>query len=184
MSDADRERPSNLRLLPVAEPDDDEERLLAKKKPADQFCRHQHGDIDEAAHRLYCRDCGDEVDPLDFLLDLANRWDWVRRERKADGAKARLAARELAEVERRLKNAKARLRKQGALLETADAQRAYDQLAALGRALPNLLSEIGDALPKEKAERIAKLCGYRRDDATKALQALHAALEEVRPRRI
>jgi hypothetical protein len=177
------EAPSNLRLLPVAEPEDDP--LLTKKEPAEAHCRHQHGAIDEAAHRL-CRDCGDEIDPLDFLLGLVGKWDWVRRERAAAGAKARLAANELADVERRLKNAKARLRKEGVLLSTADARRARDQLRALARTLPNLLRDVlGEDFSeaRRKAEQTAKLCGYRQEDARKAVSALEAALGDVGVRR-
>lgn len=162
---------SNLRLLPVAEPDDDP--VITKQEPADRYCRHQQASIDENAHRLYCRDCKEEIDPLDFLLDLAGRWASVQTDRDSMKAKARLASRELIDVQRRLKNAKARLRKEGVLLTTAEAHLAREQLRAMARVT---LDAVGD---QAKAIARARLLGFKQEDAQRALKALDAGLEAV-----
>lgn len=81
------------------------------RRPDVRYCGHRHSELDGASRRVYCRDCGVEVDPFTVLEQLANdyeRWRVARDRMKHD---AERASQELAEVKRELRNAKQRLRR-------------------------------------------------------------------------
>jgi hypothetical protein len=99
----------DLILLPVAKPDDD----APITKEFERFCAHRRARIDGTARRLYCRECEREIDAMDFLIRLANDYGYYVRAREAALAKMQKANRELVDVERRVKNAKARARRAG-----------------------------------------------------------------------
>ncbi len=46
------------------------------------YCRHLNGTVDQQARKLLCRACGAQLDPFDFVLKLARRWDRRVREMK------------------------------------------------------------------------------------------------------
>jgi hypothetical protein len=75
------------------------------------FCAHRHSELDGASRRVYCRDCGVEVDPFTVLEKLANDYESFRVARDRMKADAKRASQELEGVKRELRNAKARLRR-------------------------------------------------------------------------
>lgn len=40
----------------------------------EQRCGHKHSDIDEKLHAVLCRDCGERLDPIEVLIDIAKNW--------------------------------------------------------------------------------------------------------------
>lgn len=74
-------------------------------------CLHWKVRIDQDAHRLYCRSCDVEVDPIQFLAYLASNWDRYAAHRDESKRRADEADVRLAELLRLEHNARARLRK-------------------------------------------------------------------------
>lgn len=91
-------------------PDDgDDDAPVTRTEEA--FCAHRLIRIDKSAHRTFCRECGREVDPFDFLLRLAGEWDrWQRAEKEAKRRAFEAQAR-LEDVLRLEKNARARVKR-------------------------------------------------------------------------
>jgi hypothetical protein len=75
------------------------------------WCGHRSGTVDAEARTLTCRECGRAVDPIDFLETLAADWEHHARTRDAIKEETERRGRELKEVKRLLRNAKARLRR-------------------------------------------------------------------------
>lgn len=72
-------------------------------------CRCQRTDIVPESRQLVCRDCGQLVDPFDFLLRLARADGQYRRAREAAEAQARLAEQRRDDLLRQETNARARV---------------------------------------------------------------------------
>lgn len=75
------------------------------------FCDHAQTELDAEAQRVYCQKCGREVPAFDALLRLAEQFERYANARDHAMRQAESAEEDLADVERRLKNAKARLRR-------------------------------------------------------------------------
>jgi len=152
-------------------PDDAERGDLEVDDPRRRFdhehCKHPRPlSLDVEAHQLVCQKCGQALDAFDFLLDLTSRWERFNAGYRAARQQEKAALARVETLKRLERNAKARIRKQGVTITTADARAARDQLRALGRALANV---VGD---REDAVRTARLCGYKDADVLRALRAL------------
>jgi hypothetical protein len=103
------EEPDNVVPLPTGR--DEDESPLRRRRPPGPYCSHRKASIDMPSRKLYCRKCDAELDPYQFLSHIAAHPENWRDSAKADKAAAEQARRELAEVERLLRNAKARLKR-------------------------------------------------------------------------
>lgn len=74
-------------------------------------CRHMKVLLSTEARRVFCRDCGHEIDAFGFLSRLCGEWElWVRaRDDAEQGAKA--AQERLSELLRLERNARGRLKR-------------------------------------------------------------------------
>lgn len=85
---------------------------VEKEKPpkrSGDYCRHEHVSI-TTERRVWCRDCETWIDPVDYILRIAEHWDRVKNERAvllAENKRLRESVANLARVEA---NAKARIR--------------------------------------------------------------------------
>lgn len=111
MSILDGTGPDDVADVVPLRPELEEDDAAVRTRPRPPFCPHKSTTLDTEARRLYCRSCGREVDPFDFLVKLAH--DFERHLEARDAAKrdADRAYRELEEVKRELGNAKARRRR-------------------------------------------------------------------------
>ena len=75
----------------------------------DRWCSHQRMSVNANARRLTCDGCGAELDPYKALATIAHNSEKVRQWSDA----ATLAAKRLNEIERRERNARARLKNLG-----------------------------------------------------------------------
>lgn len=83
------------------------------REPRQKFCRHEHVSLNVPERKLTCRDCELVIDPVEWLEQLAAQWDRYAFRLRSAVVKTQGAERDLADVERRLRNAKARMRKAG-----------------------------------------------------------------------
>ena len=67
------------------------------------WCGHYHASVDRSARKVWCRDCGIDLDPIDTLVQVARKGDMYLRMR--DETRALTA--KLEELQRQVKNAKA-----------------------------------------------------------------------------
>lgn len=148
-------------------------------RPAHDACRHRRQVVlDKAAHQMKCADCGQILDCFDWIHEYVSRWDsentYYRqaRQQRAD-AVARLA--ELTKAE---KNQKARLRKRGVTLTTAEARALKDVLATLEHIAMSATSEDhftrARMTPAEIKRQIAQI---DRDAYSAARRALREMLD-------
>ena len=98
-----------VRLHPDRDLQDDDAALHRRHQSLD--CRHRRATIDDDAHKLFCRDCDREIDPIRFLTDLMGRWEIHVRHRKEAARRANEAQTRLDEILRLERNARARLGK-------------------------------------------------------------------------
>lgn len=98
-------------------------------QPRPRECAHRRTEIDAGERRLYCRDCGELVEPFDFLLRLSEedgRWRQARdaAHRAARQAQQRLDGLLLEEkrAKERLKRARDREQELNAKLTRLDAE--------------------------------------------------------------
>lgn len=100
----------NVRELRPRDPD---AQPITRRRPpkAKRFCPHHHVEVDERHRELVCQDCGSDVDPFDFLSYMAHSIDKYTEYTARAKRDAEHAERELADVKRRLRNAKAQLRR-------------------------------------------------------------------------
>lgn len=68
-------------------------------------------ELDDTARRVYCSDCGDEVDPFSALQMLAADFDRWRSARDTAKREAQRVAEELASLKRQRSNLKAQIRR-------------------------------------------------------------------------
>lgn len=76
----------------------------------DGRCRHRQIRV-ESDRRVFCLDCNRYVDAVAYILQLASDWAWHRRTNQEARAKNRALHEELAELERKIRNAKSRLKR-------------------------------------------------------------------------
>lgn len=101
----------------VLYPDKDAADEAAPVHPSERpesWCSHRKVRLDDEKHRVFCRDCGREVDPYDVLLHLAHDWSiWVSARKEAE-RRAKVASDNLRELLRLEANAKARKKRRDA----------------------------------------------------------------------
>lgn len=100
----------NLVQLTIVEGGGDDDPVTRRRKG---YCGHRRSELDEDSRRVYCRECGEELDPFTVLQKLAGepeRWHGYVERAKAE---AKRAEAELADLKRQLRNAKARARRAG-----------------------------------------------------------------------
>lgn len=68
-------------------------------------------ELDGDARRVYCRVCGNETPAFDYLTNLAREFERYTGSRKEAQRRAKVAQANLDELERKERNAKARVRK-------------------------------------------------------------------------
>lgn len=86
-------------------------------RPMDLKCYHRSYKLSDASRTVSCGKCGALIDPYDALVDLSRRdTEWRVADTAADKARERLA-----DLERRERNAKARVAKWEARAARADA---------------------------------------------------------------
>lgn len=91
-------------------PDEHDDDTPATKQEHDS-CLHRKVRLDTEARRVFCRDCGREVDPFTVIQSWASDWTRITNWRaEAERRRARAADR-LTEILRVEKNARARVRK-------------------------------------------------------------------------
>lgn len=52
--------------------------IVSKRAPGQAVggaCRHRQSHFDRLARRVWCRDCGVDLDPIAVIADLAGEWD-------------------------------------------------------------------------------------------------------------
>lgn len=120
-----RDRDADDREAPLAERRSES----AVPRPRPRTCRHTRADIEPDLRKLFCRDCGEVLDPFEHLLKLARedgRWRQARdaAERTARQAQIRLDDLLLEEkrAKGRLKRARDRERELNTRLTRLDAE--------------------------------------------------------------
>ena len=125
-------------VLPTGyDPEGDEAVVTQPRKPYDA-CRHEAVSIDEDAHRLVCRRCDAEVDPLQWIGQLAA--DWRHYEFRIEAARRRAKDAEQA-AERAVADAKRQRERERKGLPMPIGRR----LTSIGRQLGRAQASIGDA---------------------------------------
>jgi hypothetical protein len=92
----------------------DGDRPVATESPRPLYCGHRRTRLESSSRRVFCRDCGREVDPYDVLAGIAHeveRWIGYRKEAER---RAREAQERLDVLLREERNAKARARRRNA----------------------------------------------------------------------
>ncbi|MET0601830.1 MAG: hypothetical protein ABW167_07560 [Baekduia sp.] len=74
------------------------------------FCLHERVALDGEKHKVFCRECAEEIDPYAFLSRLAGNWHRYEDAVTHAQREAKVAEEKLAKVKRELINAKSRLR--------------------------------------------------------------------------
>lgn len=110
------EEESNVFTLRPEQDMEDEDRML-KVRPVDRFKEpqtcygfHKRVELDGEAERVYCRDCGAEVPPFKALQMLAADGERYIRERQEASRRTKVAEESMADLEKRERNAKSRVR--------------------------------------------------------------------------
>ena len=96
-----------VRLHPDRDLEDDDATLHRRRQSRD--CRHRRATIHDDAHKLFCRDCDRELDPIRFLGELMGYWEHHVRHRKEAHRRMVEAQTRLDEILRLERNARARL---------------------------------------------------------------------------
>lgn len=84
---------------------------VRKREKERVYCRHRRYELDYDSRRVYCRSCGEEVDAFAALKAIADDWAHVRRVRESLDSEIRAKRKQLNDLERRIRNAKARVRR-------------------------------------------------------------------------
>lgn len=95
-------------------------------------CLHRRYELVGEERRVLCKDCGSDIDAFDALEDLARRVERYIYERQENERKAKQSARALAEAERLLRNAKAKIRRAVGQGPVCDCPPEFQQLFARG----------------------------------------------------
>lgn len=76
-----------------------------------RFCKHQKLVLDEKRRLLECEECGDFLEPFDYLLKVALKETRLKHQVSALNDEIRIKSQELNDINRRIKNAKQRLKR-------------------------------------------------------------------------
>lgn len=152
-------------------PDDAVRGPLEVDRPAWDDCKHPRPFVlDVEAHELRCAKCGQVLDVFDFLLRLTNDWERFNTGYRDARRQERAALGRVEHLKKVEKNAKARIRKHGVVLTSAQARVVLEQLRALQHVAINL------AGGREEAERLARLNGV---DSGRLREAVEVLREQV-----
>ena len=134
-------------------------------------CKHPKPlTLDVEAHALVCGKCGQVLDSFDFLFKLTAEWERFNAGYRAARQQERAAVARVKTLERLERNAKARIRKHGVTLTTAQARVVRDQLRGLQYVAIH-------ALGHEEAVRQARLNGVDSARLHEALDVLNGQLD-------
>lgn len=92
------------------------ERLSIRSPQEPRACAHRRSRIDDKLRIVECRDCGERLDPIEVLLDIAKNWrheSWAAERIRDHEAKERAK-----ELERRQRHVRLHMRCHGCGLET------------------------------------------------------------------
>ena len=74
------------------------------KSRHEQKCKHTRQTIDEELRTVGCRDCDEQLDPVQVLVHWARDWDNVDRTLRRNQRETRLLNQEIEELKRQKKN--------------------------------------------------------------------------------
>lgn len=100
-------------IRPGAQGTDEDRPVASDTFVPGTWCAHHRTRLDNTAHRVYCRDCGREMDPFAVLQHIAGDIEHWITYRKAAERRARTAQANLDELLRLERNAKSRARRRG-----------------------------------------------------------------------
>ena len=108
----DNEDDKVLVFAEYKKPDDEQVGLTIKPRPHQAIiCRHLRSEIDQYTRMITCKNCGITIEPYDWIMTIGKQWETLNT-KKADLAYAnKQASKELDELRRQIKNAKAQLRR-------------------------------------------------------------------------
>lgn len=92
-------------------PDLDDDAPL-RTRPKEPWCSHGKFEMDTQAERIYCGRCKREVPVFEAMLGFVREFEHYVEMTKEAVRQREIAAERLAEVERKVKNAKSRLRRE------------------------------------------------------------------------
>ena len=78
------------------------------------WCQHDQVTVDEVCRRVYCRNCGREVDAFGALLKFARRYESYERRVRELKREAAAVGQRVTDLKREERNAKARARRRKA----------------------------------------------------------------------
>jgi hypothetical protein len=107
-------------------------------------CRHERTTLDLASRALTCAECAKVLDPYDWIDRLAREWDVYVYRWKSARVKVRALEKAVADLERKEKNAKARVRN----AEHPAAKEARQALRDAAKLLWELLDHFGERSPQ------------------------------------
>lgn len=153
-------------------PDDAERGELEVDRAGWEDCKHPRPlTLDVEAHALVCQKCGQVLDAFDFLLDLTSRWERFNAGYRAARQQEKAALARVENLRRVERNAKARIRKAGVVLTTAQARVVRSQLLGLQHVAIRAVGSI------EETQRLARLSGVDAERLREALGILGEQLD-------
>lgn len=163
-------------LIPFPKAPDDTEAGPLKAKRRDRYpmegCKHPRPLVlDQEAHELRCGECGQTLDIFDFLFDLTGKWELFNRGYRAARQQERATLARLENLKRLERNAKARIRKGGVVLTSAQARVVRSQLVGLQGVAVRAVGSV------EETRRLARLNGVDEERLVEALALLREQLD-------
>lgn len=104
-------------------------------------CVHRKPVLDMTAHRLVCKDCKQELDCFDWIVDYTRRWARFNTEYRQAMSQRDEAIKRVAELERVERNIKSRIRRPGVTLTRGQLRKIRDTMRALRRAVDYALRD-------------------------------------------
>lgn len=136
-------------------------------------CTHAgRSTLDETAHALLCSDCGQVLDAFEWIRRFVQRWDRVNTDYQQARQQCSATHERLADLERRERNAKARIRKATAP-ELVAARKAVEQAS---RAIYRTIEAMREFGISDGDALYAKVY-----DARSALRVAYDALADAEP---
>lgn len=102
-------------IIPIRESVLSEMEITIKKKDKERECigQHKNVEVDDVNRLVICRDCGFTIDPFDYIMDWAKEGDRRMGALKELSIKRKVLDTECTDLERRITNARAVLRRLG-----------------------------------------------------------------------
>lgn len=162
-------------LIPFPKAPDGAETGPLETKRRDPYpiegCKHPRPLVlDQEAHELRCAECGQTLDIFDFLFDLTAKWESFNNGYRAARQQEKATLARVENLKRLERNAKARIRKAGVVLTTAQARVVGQQLRALQYVAIK-------AVGLDEAKRQARLSGVEVDRLREAEAILRDQLD-------